>query len=185
MSQCNRFVTLTIKIGQDYRVHAHLLVQYSDYFLKALNNKSSTMKFELEGHADNITVSILIDWVYAKQHYSGTTFLDQILRHFPAKGYTASRAWQLAEHLQIPELQNDCMRVLYTTRELYTIMASKHLAQALPSNSMVFRFFCVALAAKLVGGSEDEKSMRRYTLTLTRDINAELVIAIKHKQIGV
>ncbi|KAH7035811.1 uncharacterized protein B0I36DRAFT_382444 [Microdochium trichocladiopsis] len=82
VSQSGKMVTIKIKTVQEFRVHAHLLVQYSDYFLKALNSglaESSSLEFELEEHANEKTMGFLVNWVYEKPYNTTPQSLQNIV----------------------------------------------------------------------------------------------------------
>ncbi|KXJ89135.1 hypothetical protein Micbo1qcDRAFT_177606 [Microdochium bolleyi] len=130
----SEIVTINIPSGKKYRVHAHLLAQYSDYFLKALNSgcqEARTLSFDIEEHASEISTSIIVDWVYAQSFrgLSNQWFLrDTHQRRFPEMSeeaesddeqsmeeptqeempswYTAlGETWILADYLQIEVLK--------------------------------------------------------------------------------
>ncbi|KXJ89142.1 hypothetical protein Micbo1qcDRAFT_206710 [Microdochium bolleyi] len=66
VSHSRRLVTIKISDGTEFHLHSELLVQHSGYFLKALNSgmsESSSMVFELEEHATELSVGFMVDWL--------------------------------------------------------------------------------------------------------------------------
>lgn len=181
-------VVIRIPGGHEYQVHAHLLVQFSDYFLKALNSgflESSSMTFELEEHATPATMGALVDWVYEKVQRSSDKELDVMDCLLDLKDDwvpIAYKLWLLADYLQIPALQNDVMGKLYCaaerrrTREYSSVWASLP-----PTGTALFRFHCTMIAAKMARGT-DHAATRRRLLRLDKKVVAEVAtIVLTHK----
>lgn len=86
--------------------------------------ESSSLEFRLEYHADMWTIKTLVDWVYTKLKNSAHSILDRDL--VPNGFVYVERAYtllHLADYLQMPQLQNDVMRLLFRERKHNTTFA--------------------------------------------------------------
>lgn len=132
-----------------FNVHAHLLVEYSDYFLKALNSgmiESRSLEFTLKEHAHTKTMAFLVDWIYEKPYNKSPRSLQAIVDHDDDAGRwksTAYSLWKLADYLKVPELQNDTMRILFATRR----QAGVGRVNYLQPDSPLMQFDCLRLAS--------------------------------------
>lgn len=159
-SDSGPIVALKVPSGEVYDVHARLLVQYADYSLRALNSgmkEPSSLDFTLEHHADAQTIKTPVDWVYTKLN----NFTDSILnREFVSDGYICTgrvyALWRLADYFQMPQLQNDVMRILYHERKIYIFPYGTSL-DGLAKGSKIFDYHAMMLAvstAQYVGADE-------------------------------
>ncbi|KAJ1326859.1 kelch-like protein 9/13 [Microdochium nivale] len=68
IAEYHDMVTIMVPSGKQFHVYAQLLVEFSDYFLKALNStytEANTLSFSLQEHANDVTMSIVVDLIYA------------------------------------------------------------------------------------------------------------------------
>ncbi|KAH7035810.1 uncharacterized protein B0I36DRAFT_406468 [Microdochium trichocladiopsis] len=153
----DQIVVIKTPEAKVFRVHAHLLVQYSDYFLHALNSgmkESKSMEFQLEKHANDLTVGALVDWLYAKPAGNVKKILEDVFPEAPVYDdlhiNTAYRLWQLADYLKMPVLQNDVMRLLHKVSLQHQGSVNQvrwDILEDLDERSMLFRLYTTILAS--------------------------------------
>lgn len=106
-------VTIEIPDGKKSTAHAHLLAHYSEYFCRALKSgmqEASSLHFCLTEHANNGSVSLLINWLYDPKLYTSWDWDGDK----PSPDLTL-KAWLLADYLQVRRLQNYLVNQLLNT----------------------------------------------------------------------
>ncbi|KAI0596812.1 hypothetical protein F4775DRAFT_593923 [Biscogniauxia sp. FL1348] len=96
---------------EKFHIHANLLIHYSAYFATLFEIETAealSKSFNLESLADNISMEIYTDWIYARNHLgeSPDIFDDRTLEQL-------IKSWVLGRHLETPKFKNDVMRAVY------------------------------------------------------------------------
>lgn len=163
-------------------MHARLLVQYSDYFLRALNSgleESSTLKFSLTEHATSSSVGFLSAWVYGRSYLQGSALIERIGASREQYIGVHYDTWFLAEYLLIPELQSDIMSGLvaslphFRNRNTYIVHTKKSRLSTV--GCAMSRFHCMVLAARLKANQQHSRLEARERLTeYSQDMQLEI-----------
>ncbi|KAI1491277.1 hypothetical protein F5X96DRAFT_632308 [Biscogniauxia mediterranea] len=109
-------VSLVSGPQRTFHVHANLLIYYSKFFTIEFLDQSeeaSSLTFNLEGLADNISMTTYTDWIYARNHLGrtpnifGARTLEQLMK-----------SWLLGSLLLTPHFQNDVMEEMYVRSQM-------------------------------------------------------------------
>ncbi|KXJ89137.1 hypothetical protein Micbo1qcDRAFT_177608 [Microdochium bolleyi] len=119
-----KIVVVKIPSGEEFWIHAHLLVQHSDYFLRALNSgmaEASSLEFALE--------------------HDPLQNVRQARPQLDIEHFNLPEAWLLADYLRVQELQNDIMERFFSRRfALARISAQDAVHPPTPPGHMLFKF---------------------------------------------
>ncbi|KAI1075747.1 hypothetical protein F5B20DRAFT_594706 [Whalleya microplaca] len=112
-------VTVQIPSGKEFVVHKSLLESASPFFHAALNTgmvEATTGKVKLVEHADDITFTLFLVWLYDTSHLLATTDLLQHLRDLqpgPKLLEPCVKAWLLGDFLLVTDFKDAIIRMIW------------------------------------------------------------------------